>query len=183
MSSLVIDNVVDKLLPILDSSLAVSRTYKRHLTWGSYEVSSDRERYVLRVYLAPDKHYGHNELESLFRVRDVQRTPRLIDFYEDKNRLLILKTVAPGLDLQEYLDMGGRIKPSFYASAFEVVREIHARGVFDLDIHKQNNLVVGNDGIWLFDFDNVKFHEIGSSTEKAEWDKYRDVRHLKRHFL
>ena len=176
-----IDAAVERVLPILDSSLQVSRPHKRRHSLGVYEVVSGDERYILKVNMGYNKIFGRKELSCLGRIKGVPRTPQLIDFYDDGDVLCILKSMAPGSNLEEYMAQGGIIRPSFYPSALEVVDEIHARGVYYLDLHKPENVVVGREGVWLFDFDCVKSHPIDLSSEKIEREKSRDINYLKKY--
>lgn len=92
------------------------------------------------------------EARALTRLADLPRFPRSLGPVFAGGRRLrnaIARTYIPGHPLGHYEAVG----PNFFAELEESVVAMHARGISYVDLHKRENVIVGDDGHpYLVDF-------------------------------
>lgn len=133
-----------------------------------------------RVLAARERH-------ALERLSDVPYVPpSLGDVYAHGEKLpnAVARKYIPGHPLRMY----ERVRPDFFPTLKRVLAIMHARGMAYVDLHKRENIIVGDDGRpYLIDF------QIGldASTNRVAWIpgirylltilQHSDMYHLQKH--
>jgi hypothetical protein len=73
-----------------------------------------------------------------------------------------------------------RLPRDYFERLEDLLRAIHDRGVCHNDLHKENNVLVGEDGRpWVVDFQLASVHENSSRTARVR--RHEDLRHIDKH--
>lgn len=88
----------------------------------------------------------------------------------------LVRTFLPGMPLHRCREL----PLDFFERLAELVGRLHARGVAHNDLHKEQNVVVGDDG-WphLIDFQLASLHALGSRALRVRSSD--DLRHVAKH--
>ena len=127
------------------------------------------------------------ERRALAALRGLEGVPALVDGADWRFALsldgappreedVLVRTFVAGAPLHRCREL----PLDFFDRLHELVRELHARGVAHNDLHKEQNIVVGDDGWpWLIDFQLASRHALGSRALRVRaWD---DLRHVAKH--
>ena len=80
----------------------------------------------------------------------------------------------------EALHRASRLNEDFFDHLDELVEAVHLRGVCHNDLHKEQNIVVGEDGFpWLIDFQLASVHR--GAGRRVESRRRDDLRHVQKH--
>ncbi|HUR26681.1 MAG TPA: phosphotransferase [Planctomycetota bacterium] len=122
-------------------------------------------RLVARVLLA-------RERRALERLAAIAGVPRVLQ----AERGVLLRDYQEGVALSETEELAA----DFFERLAELVREVHARGVCHNDLHKEQNVIVGEDGRpALVDFQLASVHRVGSRLQRSR--AREDLRHVEKH--
>lgn len=86
------------------------------------------------------------ETYVLWRLRDLPGVPRLVGRYGATG---IVRQYIPGDPLRR----NSRVNEEFFPRLYELLQEVHARGIACIDLEKPRNILLGSDGRpYLIDF-------------------------------
>jgi predicted Ser/Thr protein kinase len=127
------------------------------------------------------------ERRALLALEGVAGVPRLADETEFTRAASLDGAIPRSSDvgLRDFvagapLHRAERLPADFFERLEELVRELHARGVCHNDLHKEQNVIVGDDGWpWLIDFQLASCHS--SRSRKFASRARDDLRHVAKH--
>jgi predicted Ser/Thr protein kinase len=170
--------IAREIISRIDPALEFVRPYGFPSIWmGTCKVLRGDQLLIVKYFDCPDGSENdcfEGERKALELLKGVERVSRLVETYNVSEYVALAKTYVDGMGLDEFVGD----KRHLVASGVEVVTQVHARGVCNLDIRKEDNLLVKEGLIWLFDFDTVSLREDFESDRLFERRKQRDAKDL-----
>jgi len=133
------------------------------------------------------KRLAERERRALERLADLPQTPKPLGPVYVNGRLArnaAARAFVPGHPLTKTEPVG----PEFYESLREAVLEMHRRGIAYVDLHKRENVIVGDDGRpYLVDFQicfdvtHPRVRWIPGIRAVFDWLCQADLYHLEKH--
>ncbi len=114
------------------------------------------------------------ERGALERLAGLEGIPRLVR--HDGASGVLVRSFVPG----EPLSQARALPENFFDELDALVEAMHARGVCHNDLHKEQNVLVGDDGRpWLLDFQLASVH--ATRTRAFASRAREDLRHVEKH--
>lgn len=135
----------------------------KHDSWAATALYSDGTRKVVCKFnrvqpigrgsmLWLGRRLAERERCSLVRLADVETVPNDLGPVRSQGRLCptaVARTYVPGHPLRK----GESVGPLFFPTLARTIRVMHERGMAYVDLHKRENVIVGDDGRpYLIDF-------------------------------
>lgn len=145
-----------------------NRTFQRvevfkHDSWAATAVYRCGKQHIVckhnrtqPIFFCPMSWLGHylasREHAFLRTLGDLPGIPRCYDVYDTQGRRMknaLAHDFIPGAPMS----LVESLPPDFFDRLFALLGELHARNIAYIDLHKQENVIVGNDGLpHLIDF-------------------------------
>ncbi|MBL8858564.1 MAG: hypothetical protein JNL28_08680 [Planctomycetes bacterium] len=116
------------------------------------------------------------ERRALARLRGFPGVPQLVERDVERDSSALTRTYIAGVPLHE----AESLPVNFFDELDALVSALHARGVCHNDLHKEQNIIVAQDGYpWLVDFQLASVHASGSL--RLARRALEDLRHIEKH--